>query len=125
MNIYVPISQYNRCSVLLQVFGFPVDSIRLFGISVSKCMAQPFSLSPPDLILILGCFVRTHKSLLLIWFGQNMPGLFLRHLFRNKWGLLITFLSIFQVSQPYNRIDFTLELNFAVDGENPRMANLV
>jgi hypothetical protein len=46
-----------------------------------QCMAQPSPLAFPDLQSILGCFVRFHNSLFVIWSGQKILSILLRYLY--------------------------------------------
>ena len=49
---------------------------------------------------ILGCFVRFHSSLLIIWSGRNILNILHRHLLIKTCSLAVTLLEFFQVSQP-------------------------
>ena len=51
-----------------------------------------------------------HRSLLEITFGHHTPNILLKHLLTKVWSLDVNWVSNFQVSDPYNKIDFTFEL---------------
>jgi hypothetical protein len=49
---------------------------------------------------ILGCFVRFHSSLSVIWSSQKILSIFRRHLLRKTCSLTGILFEFFQVSQP-------------------------
>ena len=51
-------------------------------------------------ISILGCFVHFRSSLLVIWSGQKILSIFLRHLLIKTCSLAVILLEFFQVLQP-------------------------
>jgi hypothetical protein len=50
--------------------------------------------------------VRFHNPLFVIWSGQKMLNIFLRHLLKKTCNLALILFEFFQVSQPYSRTAF-------------------
>jgi hypothetical protein len=59
---------------------------------------------------ILGCFMRFHSSLFVIWSSHKVLNIFLRHLLTKTCSLAVIFFEFFQVSQPSSRTAFTFVL---------------
>jgi len=98
-------------TVLCHVFlGLPLPRLP-WGFHSRACLAissdgfRSVRPSHPHLHLlicnpILGCFVRFHSSLFVIWSGQKILSIFLRHFLINTCSLVVILLEFFQVLQP-------------------------
>ena len=98
-------------TVLRHVFlGLPLPRLP-WGFHSRACLAISLDIfrsvwpSHPHLRLliwksILDCFVSFHSSLLVIWSGQKILNIFLRHLLINTCSLAVIHFEFFQVSHP-------------------------
>jgi len=59
---------------------------------------------------ILGCFMHFHTSSFIIWFGQKIVSIFLRHLLIKTCSFAVIHFEFIQVSQPLSRTAFTFVL---------------
>jgi hypothetical protein len=97
-------------TVLHHVFDLPLPRLP-WGFHSRACLAMSsdgyFSVWPshPQLCFlifksILGWFVRFHSALFIIWSGQKILNIFLRHLLIKTCNLAVILFEFFQVLQP-------------------------
>ena len=86
--------------------GMPGDILLLLSQGVANSTPLPL------LTYMVGssCLVRCHSSSFKIFSGHLLPRILRRQPSTNGWILLLRTTVVFQVSAPYKRIDFTLEL---------------
>ena len=97
------------------LFLFPGGFQSIACLVISSCgFLQVWPIQPHFLfvmqLLIVSCFVLSHSCLLDILLGHQILNIRLKHLLTKTCSLLIMFLFVFHVSQPYNKILLTLVL---------------